>query len=68
MLFRSEQDSPWLGHDINTVLDALIIGGSRHDIAAVYVGGKRLVDHGMATGSEISTREFARVVAGLNEQ
>ncbi len=68
LVVLDEQGSPWLGHDINTVLDALIIGGSRHDIAAVYVGGKRLVDHGMATGAEISTREFARVVTGLNEQ
>jgi len=68
LVVLDEQGSPWLGHDINTLLDALIIGGSRHDIAAVYVGGKRLVDHGMATGAEISAREFARVVAGLNEQ
>ena len=68
LVVLDEQGSPWLGHDINTVLDALIIGGSRQDIAAVYVGGQRLVDHGMATGAEISTREFARAVAGLNEQ
>ena len=67
LVVLEEQAAPWRGHDINSLLDALIIGGSRHDIAAVYVGGKRLVDHGMATGAEISAREFGRVVARLNE-
>ncbi len=67
LVVLDEQASPWLGHSIETLLDALIIGGSRRDIAAVYVGGKRLVDHGVATGAQASDREFERVVARLNE-
>jgi formimidoylglutamate deiminase len=63
-----EQSTPWLGHGINTLLDALVIGGSRHDIAAVYVGGKRVVEHGMTIGAASSSREFQQVVKRLNEQ
>lgn len=57
--------SPWLGHEVDTLLDAFIIGGSRADIAQVYVGGRRVVDHGVADGAEGSARDFARVVARL---
>ena len=68
LVVLDEHTDPWRGHTINTLLDALLIGGSRHDIAAVYVGGKRLVDHGEASGVQNSAREFEQVVARLNEQ
>ncbi|HVA55761.1 MAG TPA: formimidoylglutamate deiminase [Gammaproteobacteria bacterium] len=68
LVVLDEQAAPWRGHAIDTLLDALIIGGSRHDISAVYVGGKRLVDHGVATGAQASAREFGQVVARLVEQ
>ncbi|MGA9853842.1 MAG: formimidoylglutamate deiminase [Gammaproteobacteria bacterium] len=67
LVVLDEQAAPWLGHSIETLLDALIIGGSRHDIAAVYVGGKRLVDHGMASGAQDSAHEFERLIARLSE-
>ena len=61
-----DQDAPpWLGHDVDTLLDAFIIGGSRHDIAQVYVGGRCMVDHGVAKDADTSAREFARVVMHL---
>lgn len=61
-----EQAAPWLGHGPDTMLDALIIGGSRQDIAQVYVGGKLKVDHGEIHGAEPSRREFAAVVRRLH--
>ncbi|MDE2196419.1 MAG: formimidoylglutamate deiminase [Gammaproteobacteria bacterium] len=66
LLVLDEQASPWLGHDAATLLDAFIIGGSRHDIGAVYVGGRRRVDHGAVSGAEDSANKFAQVVARLN--
>ncbi|MGH8378426.1 MAG: formimidoylglutamate deiminase [Gammaproteobacteria bacterium] len=68
LVVLDEQASPWLGHDLDTLLDAFIIGGSRHDIAQVYVGGKRVVDHGAVKDAETSAREFANVVSRLSEQ
>lgn len=62
-----EQAAPWLGHGAETLLDAFIVGASRRDIAQVYVGGQRMVDHGMVAGEENSRREFARAVARLNQ-
>lgn len=62
-----EQAAPWLGHGAGTLLDAFIVGGSRHDVAAVYVGGRRLVDHGEVKGGAESRRAFANTVRRLNE-
>lgn len=66
LVVLDEQASPWLGHQADTLLDALIIGGSRHDLAAVYVGGKRLVDHGAVAGARESAQSFAAAVSRLN--
>ncbi|HET7922739.1 MAG TPA: formimidoylglutamate deiminase [Gammaproteobacteria bacterium] len=66
LVVLDEEAAPWLGHDIGTLLDAFIIGGSRHDIAAVYVGGRRIVDHGTVKDDARSAREFARTVSRLN--
>lgn len=62
-----DRDSPALrGHDVDTYMDALIIGGSRADIADVYVGGKLRVSKGKAHGGDASAREFALTVKRLN--
>ncbi|MGH8370501.1 MAG: amidohydrolase family protein, partial [Gammaproteobacteria bacterium] len=67
LVVLDEQASPWLGHDISTLLDAFVIAGSHHDIAAVYVGGRRLVEHGSVSGDERSAQVFARTVSRLNQ-
>lgn len=54
------------GHVVNTFMDALIVGGSRADIAAVYVGGKRRVERGEIAGSDDSSRDFAVTMKRLN--
>lgn len=66
LVVLDEQSAPWLGHGPDTLMDALIIGGSRQDLAAVYVGGQRVVDHGRIDGEEPGAREFATIVARLN--
>ncbi|MGH8292930.1 MAG: formimidoylglutamate deiminase [Gammaproteobacteria bacterium] len=66
LVVLDEQVAPWLGHGPHTLLDALLVGGSRADIAAVYVGGRRVADHGAVTGEEDGAREFAATVARLN--
>ena len=65
LVVLDQHASPWLGHDADTLLDAFIIGGSRHDIAQVYVGGRCVVAHGVAKEADMSAREFARVVMRL---
>lgn len=67
LVVLDEHTAPWLGHGPDTLLDALLVGGSRADLAAVYVGGKRIVDHGAIAGDESGTREFAATVARLNQ-
>jgi formimidoylglutamate deiminase len=62
-----DRDAPALrGHDVDTFMDALIIGGGRSDIADVYVGGKLRVREGEAHDAEASAREFAHTVMRLN--
>lgn len=67
LVVLDEQAAPWLGHGAETLLDAWVIGGSHHDIAAAYVGGRRVVDHGEAVGAEESRRVFAGAVRRLNQ-
>lgn len=55
------------GHDVDTLMDALIIGGSRSDIGDVYVGGQRRVHAGACHGQEESSRAFNETVRRLNE-
>ncbi|HEY1772318.1 MAG TPA: formimidoylglutamate deiminase [Gammaproteobacteria bacterium] len=55
------------GHDVDTLMDALIIGGSRADIGDVYVGGERRVQAGMCHGQEQSAHAFHEAVKRLNE-
>ncbi|MGE5624731.1 MAG: formimidoylglutamate deiminase [Bacillota bacterium] len=58
--------STFRGHDTDTLLDALIIGGSRADISDVYVGGVRRMHSGVCHGAEGSAREFAATMLRLN--
>jgi|SRR6185312_5358630 len=54
------------GHDVDTLMDALIIGGSRADISDVYVGGARRVRAGVCHGQEQSAHAFDEAVRRLN--
>jgi formimidoylglutamate deiminase len=54
------------GHDVDTLMDALIIGGSRADIGDVYVGGERRVHAGVCHGQEESAHAFNDAVKRLN--
>ena len=54
------------GHDVDTLMDALIIGGSRADIGDVYVGGVRRVHAGVCHGQEESAHAFDDAVKRLN--
>ena len=54
------------GHDADTLMDALVIGGSRADIADVYVGGQRRMHAGVCHGEEESAKAFAHTVMRLS--
>ena len=54
------------GHDADTLMDALIIGGSRADISDVYVGGERRVHAGVCHGQEQSAHAFSEAAKRLN--
>ena len=56
------------GHDADTLMDALMIGGGRADITDVYVGGERRMHSGVCHGAEESAREFARTMLRLNHE
>ncbi|HWP94358.1 MAG TPA: formimidoylglutamate deiminase [Gammaproteobacteria bacterium] len=57
-----ETAAPFAGHGPDTLLDALVINGTARDIAAVYVGGRRIVDHGGHAADQAITDAFDRVV------
>lgn len=57
-----ESAAPLLGHGPDTLLDALLINGSAHDIAAVYVGGRRVIEQGRHPDDARIRREFAAVM------
>ncbi|HEX4300788.1 MAG TPA: formimidoylglutamate deiminase [Gammaproteobacteria bacterium] len=62
-----QRETPALrGHDVDTLMDALIIGGSRADISDVYVGGERRVHAGVCHGQEQSAHDFDEAVKRLN--
>lgn len=54
------------GHDADTLVDALVIGGSRADISDVYVGGERRMHAGVCHGAEESARAFSHAMRRLN--
>jgi len=49
-------------------LDALLTAGGRENISDVYVGGKRLVQDGVAPGARKLAGEFASTVRSLMEE
>jgi formimidoylglutamate deiminase len=58
-----DERSPALaGHGPDTVLDALLIGGGRQDIADVYVGGRKRVEAGRQAGEQEGLQAFRKVV------
>lgn len=53
------------GHDIETALDALIVNGSRADVADVYVGGRRVIEGGRHAQAAVSREAFHATVRRL---
>lgn len=53
-----ENTAPLDGHTIATALDALLINASARDIAAVYVQGKRVIEHGQHELDNDIRRDF----------
>jgi formimidoylglutamate deiminase len=60
-----EASTALAGHDPATLLDALLMGGGRQDIAAVYVGGRKCVDRGQLSGAADPVDEFDSTVRRL---
>ncbi|MGH8225843.1 MAG: formimidoylglutamate deiminase [Gammaproteobacteria bacterium] len=67
VVLESEADA-LLGHMSETWADALIVGGSRHDLAAVYVGGERLVEAGEWNGKSAIAGRYHDCVRKLLDQ
>lgn len=67
LLVLNLDDPLFAGVAAGDALDAWIIGGSAAQIAAVYVGGERRVDHGDITLPVAATR-FAAVLRSLHSQ
>jgi len=62
-----DEASPVLaGHEPETALDGWLVGGGNEDIAAVYVAGTRLVDHGCVGGEGQALDAFAAVMGRLS--
>jgi len=58
--------SPTLaGHSPETAIDAWLVGGDAGDIAAVWVRGRRAVDHGVAENEAGARDAFARAMKRL---
>ncbi|HEX7047608.1 MAG TPA: formimidoylglutamate deiminase [Gammaproteobacteria bacterium] len=53
------------GHDASTALDALVINGSRADVADVYVGGKRVIENGSHASAHVARDSFHCVTKRL---
>lgn len=56
------------GHAIGSALDALIVNGSRMDVADVYVGGRRLVAAGRHAAGAATRERFDGTVKTLLQQ
>ncbi|MFQ5690830.1 MAG: formimidoylglutamate deiminase [Gemmatimonadota bacterium] len=63
LVVLDEQADTWLGQGPETVMDAWLVGGGREDIAAVYAGGRRVVERGRLETGDDTREAFARVVA-----
>lgn len=60
-----ENAVPFLGHSERSLVDALLINGSARDIAAVYVGGRRVIEHGVHAEDAAIRADYARVMNKL---
>ncbi|HEX6928622.1 MAG TPA: formimidoylglutamate deiminase [Gammaproteobacteria bacterium] len=65
LLVLDEHAEALAGHGTGTVLDALIINGSRADVADVYVGGERVVAAGLHAAGDHARRHFDAIVKSL---
>jgi len=53
------------GHAADSALDALVINGSRNDVSAVYVAGRRVIDNGQHSLQGRARDSFHEVVRAL---
>jgi formimidoylglutamate deiminase len=59
-------ESPtFAGHDPETALDAWLVGGDASDLAATYVAGRRVVDHGVSESDADARARFVSVMKKL---
>ncbi|MGD8379731.1 MAG: formimidoylglutamate deiminase [Gammaproteobacteria bacterium] len=65
LVVLDESAAALAGHGPDTVLDALVIGGGRHDFAAVYAGGVKLAEHGRHQQAERFRTPFAETARRL---
>lgn len=65
LVVLDEKGPAILGHDIETALDAWLIGGDDRDIAAVYVGGERRVERGAVDGQTDIKSAFAQAMKAV---
>ncbi len=56
------------GHSPETAVDAWLVGGGSDDIAAVYVGGRKVVDHGIGENDDDVHAAFTRTMRALNDR
>jgi formimidoylglutamate deiminase len=53
------------GHQVETAADAWLVGGDAGDIAAVYTGGRRVVDHGVGEADQEVRAAFVQTMRKL---
>ena len=61
-----DRDAPHtLGHGLETVMDAWLVGGDDRDIKAVYVGGQRCVEGGSLAGETDIEAGFIKAMRAI---
>lgn len=64
-----DRDAPALsGHGVETAADAWLVGGDAGDIAAVYVGGRRVVDHGVGESDHETSAAFSKTMRRFHDR
>ncbi|MFV1987125.1 MAG: formimidoylglutamate deiminase [Gemmatimonadota bacterium] len=56
------------GHAPETAVDAWLVGGDDNDIAAVYAGGRRVVDHGVGDDDDDVNAAFTQTMRSLHDR
>ena len=65
LIVMDEEGPSLLGHGPETAIDAWLVGGDARDLASVYVGGRRVVDHGEIEAGGDIRGEFGAVMRRL---